>query len=180
MRIVVLRGPSMPRPPGSLGSRRASAGHATAHEAAAEADARARTSGSPTTGDRLGTARSRPQVPLLFLARRQYLIALTDRRLLVFERRTGWPVGPPTSSSASATTSSRSRRCSRHRPLLQLRIRGANGSRLVLEFRPGHRALAAELATRLARAAPGGRRADAPRERRRGVERHGRGFWGDR
>jgi hypothetical protein len=50
----------------------------------------------------------------------------------------------------------------RHRPLFQLRIRGANDSRLVLEFRPGQRALAAELAARLRRALPPGRPAAPP------------------
>ena len=47
----------------------------------------------------------------------------------------------------------------RVRPLLQVRIKGANGSRQVLEFRPGQRSLAAELVGRVK-----GRPASAPTE----------------
>jgi hypothetical protein len=90
----------------------------------------------------------RNSVPLLFLGRRQYLFALTDRRLLAFARHRG---GPQPSDLIlgkrySFFTLDKQRR---FHPLYQLRLRGANGSRLVLEFRPGQRAIAAELAARL-------------------------------
>jgi hypothetical protein len=93
-------------------------------------------------------AQLRPRVPLLLLGRRQYWFVLTDRRLLVFGRRRGGPTADDLvlGKRYPFFTLERTRRL---RPLFQLRIRGANDSRLVLEFRPRQRAVAAELAARL-------------------------------
>jgi hypothetical protein len=93
-------------------------------------------------------AQLRRRVPLVFLGRRQYWFALTDRRLLVFGRRRGGPTADDLVLGKRYTffTLERTRRL---RPLFQLRIRGANDSRLVLEFRPRQRSVAAELAARL-------------------------------
>jgi hypothetical protein len=107
-----------------------------------------------TPGERLAStaigwaAQLRPRVPLVFLGRRQYWFALTDRRLLVFGRRRGGPTADDLvlGKRYAFFTLERTRRL---RPLFQLRIRGANSSRLVLEFRPRQRAVAAELAARL-------------------------------
>ncbi len=107
-----------------------------------------------TPGERLAStaigwaAQLRPRVPLVFLGRRQYWFALTDRRLLVFGRRRGGPTAEDLvlGKRYAFFTLERTRRL---RPLFQLRIRGANDSRLVLEFRPRQRSVAAELAARL-------------------------------
>jgi len=125
-----------------------------------------------TPGERLTAtgigwaAQLRPKVPLVFLGRRQYWFALTDRRMLVFSRRRGGP-GPEDLVLGKRYPFFWLEKVHRHRPLFQIRIRGANDSRLVLEFRPGHRGLAAELVARLTRALPppdgvSGRRAVTP------------------
>jgi hypothetical protein len=85
--------------------------------------------------------------PLLFLARRQYLLALTDRRVLVFRRRR-----TPSASDlvlARRYEAFRLERVSRWRPLMQIRLGLANGTRIVLEFRPRQRELGGELVARL-------------------------------
>ena len=107
-----------------------------------------------TPGERLAStaigwaAQLRPRVPLVFLGRQQYWFALTERRLLVFGRRRGGPTADDLvlGKRYAFFTLERTRRL---RPLFQLRIRGANDSRLVLEFRPRQRSFAAELAARL-------------------------------
>jgi hypothetical protein len=93
-------------------------------------------------------AQLRPRVPLVFLGRRQYWFVLTDRRLLVFGRRRGGPTADDLvlGKRYAFFTLERTRWL---RPLFQHRIRGANDSRLVLEFRPRQRSVAAELAARL-------------------------------
>jgi hypothetical protein len=119
-----------------------------------------------TPGERLAStavgwaAQLRPRVPLVFLGRRQYWFALTDRRLLVFGRRRGGPTADDLvlGKRYGFFTLERTRRL---RPLFQLRIRGANDSRLVLEFRPRQRSVAAELAARLT-PSPGGGTDPAP------------------
>ena len=92
-------------------------------------------------------AACRDRVPLLFQARRQYWIVLTDRRLLVFERHRGGP-GPRDLVFGKRYDYFTLEAVKRARPLLQVRVKGANGARQVLEFRPGHRRLGSELAAR--------------------------------
>jgi hypothetical protein len=96
--------------------------------------------------------RMRDGVALLFLARRQYLVALTDRRLLVFERRGSGPRGQV--GSADLVLGKRYEffvleRTRRRPTLLQLVLRGENDTRLVLEFRPSQRALGRAVAAHL-------------------------------
>jgi hypothetical protein len=93
-------------------------------------------------------AQMRDRVPLLFLARRQYLVALTDRRVLVFERSRRGPTAQDLvlGKRYESFTVDRVRR---HRPLLQVVMRGTNGNKLALEFRFGQRELAGELIARL-------------------------------
>jgi hypothetical protein len=112
-----------------------------------------------TPGEHLATtgvgwaAQLRPGVPLLFLGRRQYWFALTDRRVLVFTRRRGGP-RPEDLVLGKRYSFLALERVHRHRPLFQIRIRGVSDSRLVLEFGPGQRSIAAELVGRLTRALP--------------------------
>ena len=96
--------------------------------------------------------RMRDGVALLFLGRRQYLIALTDRRLLVFERRGSGPRGrvdPPDLMLGKRYEFFTLERTRRRPTLLQLVLRGENDTRLVLEFRPRQRAMGRALAARL-------------------------------
>jgi len=94
----------------------------------------------------------RDGVALLFLSRRQYLVGLTDRRLLVFERRGSGPRGRvvPADLMLGKRYESFALERRRRRPtLLQLVLRGENDTRLVLEFRPSQRAMGRALADRL-------------------------------
>lgn len=90
----------------------------------------------------------RTRVPLLLLARRKYVVALTDRRVLVFARRRGGPEAPDLVIGKRYDTFTLER-VRRRRPLLQVVLRAANGNRLVFEFRRRHRELAGELIARL-------------------------------
>jgi len=89
----------------------------------------------------------RPRASLLFLARHQYLLALTDRRVVAVRRR----------RRARAEDLILAKRYSnfvlerdrRHRLLRQLTLRSANGGHLVLEFRPAQHGLAGDLAGRV-------------------------------
>jgi hypothetical protein len=130
-----------------------------------------------TTGVGWAAAR-RDGLPLLFQGRRQYWFALTDRRLLVFERQRGGPTAEDfvLGKRFDFFTLEGVKKV---RPLLQVRVKGANGSRQVLEFRPGQRGLGAELVSRVknqtkqqgkAAAAPAGTAPDATTA----------AFWGDR
>lgn len=97
--------------------------------------------------------RMRDGVALLFLTRRQYLIALTDRRLLVFERRGSGPrgrVGPADLVLGKRYEFFALERTRRRPTLLQLVLRGENDTRLVLEFRLSQRSMGRALAKRLA------------------------------
>jgi hypothetical protein len=117
----------------------------------------------------------RDNVPLLFQGRRQYWVALTDRRLLVFERRRRGP------SVDDLVLGKRYdfftlEAVKKLRPLLQVRIKGANGSRQVLEFRPGQRGLGGELARRLGSTPPPPRALNAAPT---AAEEATAAFWGD-
>jgi len=92
-------------------------------------------------------AQVRGKVPLLLRARRQYLMALTDRRLLLFERkRRPAPRDLVLGKRYEAFTLERVRR---RRPLLQITVNAANGTRMAFEFRPGQRDVGGELIARL-------------------------------
>jgi hypothetical protein len=98
-------------------------------------------------------ARIKPRVPLLFTARRQYLMVLTDRRLLLFKRRrkalraSDLVLG----KRYEAFSLGRVRRTF---PLASVRAEASNGARMVFEFRPGQRHLSGALAARLSPAPP--------------------------
>ena len=92
-------------------------------------------------------AQMKGRVPLLFRGRRQYLMALTDRRLLVFDRKR-----KPTPSDlviGKRYETFKLERVRRKRPLLQVLVSAANGMRMVFEFRPGQRDIGGELVARL-------------------------------
>ncbi len=98
---------------------------------------------------RCWATRQRIGVPLLFLARRPYLLALTNRRVLVFDGR-----GP---AKGSLTLGKRFEmlglvRVRTRRVLLQVSVSGAGDVPLVFEFRPRDRALGHALARALDRA----------------------------
>jgi hypothetical protein len=95
------------------------------------------------------------RVSLLFRARREYLLALTDRRLLVFERTRRGPM-PGDLVLGKRYETFVLERVKRHRPLLQVVCRSSNGARMVLEFRRGQREIAGELIARLTPRASGG------------------------
>ena len=88
------------------------------------------------------------RVPLIFRARREYLLALTDRRMLVFERTRRGPT-PRDLVLGKRYETFTLERVRRHRPLLQVAFRATNGSRMVFEFRRGQREVAGELIARL-------------------------------
>ena len=93
-------------------------------------------------------AQVRARVPLLFLARRQYLLALTDRRLLVFNRRRKGPDASDLVIGKRYETFTLER-VKRRRPLMQVVLQAKNGNRLVFEFRGGQRELGGELVARI-------------------------------
>jgi hypothetical protein len=93
-------------------------------------------------------AQMRPRVPLLFLGRRQYLMALTDRRVLVFERRRRGPRASELVIGKRYETFTLEK-VKRRRLLMQVRLRAMNGNVMVFEFRPGQRELGGELIARL-------------------------------
>lgn len=92
----------------------------------------------------------RPQIQLLFVARRAHLIALTDRRIMIWARPhevrpaddtdlvLDAPFGEVVLEGVRSST-----------PMLQVRIRTSSGRRLVLEFRPRDRKLGHRIATAL-------------------------------
>lgn len=82
--------------------------------------------------------RQRLGVPLLFLARRQYYLVLTNRRVLVFERR-GHAAGSLSLGKRFETLGLV--RVRTRRLLSQVTISGAGDVPLVFEFRPRARAL---------------------------------------
>lgn len=85
---------------------------------------------------------------MLLLARRQYVMALTDRRVLVFARRRGGPDAPDLVIGKRYETFTLER-VKRRRPLVQVSLQASSGNRLVFEFRRGERELAGELIARL-------------------------------
>jgi hypothetical protein len=89
----------------------------------------------------------RGRVPLLFLSRQQYVMALTDRRVLIF-RRTRKP-SPQDLVMGKRYESFTLEGVRRRRFLMQVEVRAANGNRQVFEFRPGQRDLGGELIARL-------------------------------
>ncbi len=97
----------------------------------------------------------RPQISLLFLARRAHLIALTDRRIMIWARP--HEVRPADDTDLVLDAPFGEVRLEGVRssiPMLQLRIRTSSGRRLVLEFRPRDRKLGHRIANELERDTP--------------------------
>jgi hypothetical protein len=101
-----------------------------------------------TSTGRCWAVQARPRVPLLLLARRKYVMALTDRRVLVFNRRRGGPDAPDLVIGKRYETFTLER-VKRRRPLVQVAVQASSGNRLVFEFRRGERELAGEFIARL-------------------------------
>jgi hypothetical protein len=93
-------------------------------------------------------AQRRGRVPLPFVARRQYLLVLTDRRLLVFERSRRGP--QPTDLVIGKRYEAFGLDRVRRGPfLMQVKTRANSGNELVFEFRRRHREIGGELVARL-------------------------------
>jgi hypothetical protein len=93
----------------------------------------------------------RPKVPLLLLGRHQYDVVLTDRRMLMFSRRRR-RLRPDDVAFAKRYSSLTLESASGGFPLARHHVTTDTGRRLVIEWRPHHRALAQRLATALASA----------------------------
>jgi hypothetical protein len=97
----------------------------------------------------------RPQISLLFLARRAHLIALTDRRIMIWARPHEVRPADDTDLVLDAPFGEVILEGVRSSiPMLQLRIRTSSGRRLVLEFRPRDRKLGHRIANELERDTP--------------------------
>ena len=90
----------------------------------------------------------RPKVPLLILGRHQYDVVLTDRRMLLFSRRRrrlqADDVALAKRYSSLTLDSARA-----GFPLARHHITTDTGRRLVIEWRPRHRAIAQRFSTAL-------------------------------
>jgi hypothetical protein len=111
------------------------------------------------TGAAVWMADRRPRVPLSLTGRAMYLIALTDRRLLVFDTpRRGRPLLEADLLLAKRLESLTLRRVVERPPLLQVRVGMGKTRDVVFEFRPRDRAAARALVDALpARGGRGGR-----------------------
>lgn len=94
-----------------------------------------------------------PRLPLMLARRHQYLMVLTDRRLLLFTRRPG-PVQAKDLVIGKRYETFQLEKVHRARPLLQVRINASSGTRMVFEFRPSRRNVGDALVHRLAPRAP--------------------------
>jgi hypothetical protein len=108
-----------------------------------------------TSQGRCWGAQLRSRVPLLFLGRRQYLMALTDRRVLVFEPRRRGPRATELVIGKRYETFTLER-VRRRRLLMQVQLRAMNGNVMIFEFRPRQRELGGELIARLTPSKSGG------------------------
>lgn len=92
----------------------------------------------------------RPQVSLLFVARRPHLIGLTDRRVMIWARphevRPAEDQDLVLDAPFAEVTLEGTRTFA---PMLQLRLATSSGRRLVLEFRPRDRELGHRVAEAL-------------------------------
>ena len=86
-------------------------------------------------------ARLRRRVPLPLLGRRQFVLMLTDRRLLLFAPRRGRALQPSDLALGKRYETFSVERVHRVRPLLQVLVRATNGAAMVFEFRPRQRHL---------------------------------------
>ena len=93
----------------------------------------------------------RPKVPLLLLGRHQYDVVLTDRRMLMFSRRRR-RLRPDDVAFAKRYSSLTLESAGGGFPLARHHITTDTGRRLVIEWRPHHRALARRFGTALASA----------------------------
>ena len=117
-------------------------------------------------------AQLRDRVPLPLLGRRQYLMVLTDRRVLLFARGRG-ELRRRDLVIGKRYDAFTLRELRRGRPLLRLLVELSPGARLVLEFRPRRRRLGEVLAHRLD---PNARAPDGTSSRPGGTD--DAGFWG--
>ena len=91
----------------------------------------------------------RPKVPLLLLGRHQYDVVLTDRRMLMFSRRRHRRLRPEDVAFAKRFTSLTLESTGNGFPLARHHVTTDTGRRLVIEWRPRHRAIARRFGTAL-------------------------------
>ena len=82
-------------------------------------------------------------------ARRQYLMVLTDRRLLLFTRRRRRALRASDLVIGKRYEAFSLSRVRKSLPLYSVRVEANNGTRMVFEFRPGQRHLGGALVARL-------------------------------
>ena len=95
-------------------------------------------------------AQRREHLPLALARRNQYLMVLTDRRLLLFTRRSG-PVRTDDLVFGKRYQTFEIDKVHRVRPLLQVRVNASTGTRMVFEFQPTRRHVGDALVRRLDR-----------------------------
>jgi hypothetical protein len=95
-------------------------------------------------------AQRREHLPLVLARRNQYLMVLTDRRMLLFSRRSG-PVQAGDLVIGKRYQTFELDKVHRARPLLQVRVNATTGTRMVFEFRPSRRHVGDALVQRLDR-----------------------------
>ena len=94
------------------------------------------------TGGFTWLAYPRPQVSLLFVARRPHLIGLTDRRLMIWARpHEVRPAGDQDLVLDAPNGSVTLEGLRTFAPMLQLQLATSTGRKLVIEFRPRDRKL---------------------------------------
>jgi hypothetical protein len=91
----------------------------------------------------------RPKVPLLLLGRHQYDVVLTDRRMLMFSRRRH-RLRPEDVAFAKRFSALTLDSAGGGFPLARHHVTTDTGRRLVIEWRPRHRAVARRLSSALA------------------------------
>jgi hypothetical protein len=99
-------------------------------------------------------AQLKHRVPVLVTARRQYLMVLTDRRLLLFTRRRRKALRASDLVIGKRYEAFSVSKVRRALPLFSVRVEASNGARMVFEFRPGQRQLGGALVARLTPAQP--------------------------
>ena len=92
----------------------------------------------------------RPKVPLLLLGRHQYDVVLTDRRMLMFSRRRQRRLRPEDVAFAKRFSSLTLESARFGFPLARHHVTTDTGRRVVIEWRPRHRALARRFSAALA------------------------------
>jgi hypothetical protein len=96
------------------------------------------------------------RIPVLFLGRRRYLLLLTNRRVLLFNRRGQHIPRPSDLVIGKRYEWFQLGRVRRARPLMQVLVTTGGGARMIFEFPPRRRELGRTLVERLGDGTPAG------------------------